>query len=202
MKRRKELMRKIGKKYYENNLAEMLVLMGGALDYYANHNSLNGYDKYYLANREKDGFHYRMQRIADNHIINELRRGGIRCRRWRVKRFYRYKENGNRRVDYVLYDYFQRVMDYILREDVLIKLMFQNILHGCNCSEKVSNKNCLNIILDWQYKRLVQLETEILKIHSNDAVQVSAGGLLRKLESYQKFEGFRINCKNIKDKNE
>lgn len=195
-------MQKIGKKCVENNLAEMLALMGGAMSYYEVHGHLSGYDDFYLAYREKDGFHYRMQRIADNHIINELRRSGIRCRKWRVKRFYRYKESGSRKVDSALYNYFQCVMDYILREDILIKLMFQNILHVCNCPEKVSNKNCLNIILDWQYKRLVQLETEILKIHSNDAVQVSAGELLRKLENYQKFEGFRINCKDIKLKNE
>ncbi len=192
-------MRKIGKKYYENNLAEMLVLVGGALGYYAKHNNLNGYDEYYLANREKDGFHYKMQKIANNHILCELRENGIRCRKWRVKRFYRYKESGSRRVDSALYDYFQCVMDYILREDVLIRLMFQNILQ-CNCPEKIKNTNCLNIILEWQYKRLVQLETEILKIHSNDAVQASAGELLRKLENYQKFEGFRINCKEIKNK--
>lgn len=193
-------MRKIGKRYYENNLAEMLVLMGGALGYYENHNNLNGYDEYYLANREKDGFHYRMQKMADNYIISELRKDGIRCRKWRVKRFYRYKESGSRKVDPALYNYFQCVMDYILREDILIRLMFQNILQVCNCPEKVKNTNCLNIILDWQYKRLVQLETEILKIHSNDAVQTSAGKLLRKLENYQKFEGFRINCKEIKSK--
>ncbi len=193
-------MRKIGKKYFENNLAEMLVLMGGALGYYENHNNLNGYGEYYLANREKDGFHYRMQKLADNYIISELKRNGIRCRKWRVKRFYRYKENGSRRVDHILYNYFQYVMDYILREDVLINLMFQNILQECNCPEKKNNKNCLNIILDWQYKRLVQLETEILQIHSNDYIQASAGELLRKLENYQKFEGFKIRCKEIKEK--
>lgn len=194
-------MRKIGKKYIENNLAELLVLMGGALDYYANHNNLNGYDEYYLSNREKDGFHYRMQKLADNYIISELKRKGIRCSKWRVKRFYRYKKNGSRRVDHILYDYFQYVMDYILREDVLINLMFQYILQKCNCPEKKNNKNCLNTILDWQYKRLVQLETELLQIHSNDHIQASAGELLRKLEKYQKFEGFKIRCKEIKERN-
>lgn len=192
-------MRKVGKKYFENNLAEMLVLMGGSLEYYANHNNLNGYDEYYLANREKDGFHYRMQKLADNHIISELRREGIRCRKWRVRRFYRYRENGSRRVDHILYDYFQYVMAYILREEVLIKLMFQNILQECNCPKKEESKNCLNMILDWQYKRLVLLETEILHIHSNNGSQASAGELLKKLENCQKLEILRIRCKGIKN---
>lgn len=192
-------MRKVGKKYFENNLAEMLVLMGGALGYYANHNNLNGYEEYYLANREKDGFHYRMQKQADNHIISELKRKGRRCSKWRVKRFYRYKENGSRRVDHTLYDYFEYVMAYILREDVLIKLVFQNILQECNCPEKNENKNCLNMILDWQYKRLVHLETEILHIRSNNVSRVSAGELLKELENCQKLEILRIRCKEIKN---
>ncbi len=190
-------MRKIGKKCVENNLAEMLALMGGAMSYYERHGDLNGYKDFYLENKEKDGFHYRMQKQANKYIICELRKKGIRCSRWRLERFCRYRKSGSKKVDNVLYDYFQYVMDYILREDILIKLMFQYIFQGCSCPGEKEYGNCLNMILDWQYKRLVKLKTDILMINSSVAIKEAAKNLLDKLNGYSEFEEFRMICKRI-----
>lgn len=88
-------------------------------------------------------------------------------------------------------------MDYILREDILIKLMFQYIFQGCSCPEKKENGNCLNMILDWQYKRLVKLKTDILLINSSVAIKEAAKNLLDRLNSYPGFERFRMTCKRI-----
>lgn len=190
-------MRKIGKKYIENNLAEMLALMGGAMSYYERHGNLNGYDDFYFANKEKDGFHYGMQKQANRYIISEFRKKGIRCSRWKLERFCRYKKCGSKKVENVLYDYFQYIMDYILRNDVLTKLMFQFIFQECSCSEKKENGNCLNMILDWQYKRLVKLKTDVLLINSSIKIKEAAKNLLDKLNDYPRFDGFRITCKRI-----
>lgn len=175
----------------------MLALMGGAMFYFEKNGNLNGYDDFYLENKEKDGFHYRMQKQADKNIIRGLREKGIRCSGWRVKRFYRYKKRGSKKVDNVLYDYFQYVMDYILREEVLTKLMFQYIFQECNCPEKKENGNCLNMILDWQYKRLIKMKTDILQINSNAVIKEAAKKLLDKLNGYPGFEGFRLTCRRI-----
>lgn len=190
-------MRKIGKKYIENNLAEMLALMGGAMSYCERHGNLNGYDDFYLANKEKDGFHYRMQKQANKYIINEFRKKGVRCSKWKLERFCRYKKSGSKKVENVLYDYFEFIMDYILRDDILTKLMFQYVFQECSCPEKKENGNCLNMILDWQYKRLVKLKTDLLLINSSVKIKEAAKNLLDKLNGYPRFERFRMTCKKI-----
>lgn len=180
-------MRKIGKNWVENNLAELLVLMGGALSYYETHNDLEGYKQEYFNKKDGDGYHYRMQKLADKKIISELKIKGVRCQRWRVKRFYRYKTNRKVKVDKVLYDYFQYVMDYILAEEVLTDLMFEFILKKCKCQGKIGQ--CLYKLLGYVFEYVNERGTAILK---NEIV---AEKLLDKLKGYPAFEVFRTACK-------
>lgn len=47
---------KKNRKYIENNMAEMLALVGGVMDYCNTHNDLKGYEEYYKNNRKKMDF--------------------------------------------------------------------------------------------------------------------------------------------------
>lgn len=185
-------MRDIGKNWEENNLAELLVLIGGAMSFYEKKGSLEGYSDNYLKNKDKDGYHYRMQKLADKKIMNELRNKDVRCSKWKVKRYYRYKKNRIIKVDNALYDYFQCVMDYILGEEVLTELMFRPVLEGCKCREEMGNEQCLNKILDWQYQRLNGLARNIL--NDNQTSKEAAENLLNKFKDYLEGKDFMVAC--------
>lgn len=183
---------KKGKKFIENNFAEMVALVGGAMKYIEFHGNLNGYDYFYLENKNKDGFHYRMQKYGDKVIRKELRIIGVHCKKSKTKRFYRYSQKGHDRIDAELYDYFKYIMDYILNEDILIKLTMCNIFQLCRCEVELEYNYCLNAILDWQYKRLVKFSTYITIF--DEEKKEKAGALLKKLNSYSRFNDFKKEC--------
>lgn len=186
------LLGKKGNKYIENNLAEMLALVGGAMKYNEIHGNLNGYEEHYLENRRKSGFYYKMQRYGDKIIRKELRDVGIHCKKKRTKRFYRYFEKGSKRIDSELYDYFKYIMDYILNDDMLTKILTNEILGQCGCKKESENGNCLNQILDWHYKRLIKYKTDLTQ--TNEKKKEKAKNLLDKLNKYPKFGRFRTLC--------
>lgn len=183
---------KKSRKYIENGLAEMLALVGGAMEYCNTHNDLEGYEEYYRENRKKDGFHYKMQRYADKIIRRELKDKNIYCKRKISKRFYRYFKRGSKKISIELYDYFKYIMDYILEKEILLKITLNEILKDCGCEVDVSRGSCLNTILDWQYKRLVKYNTNIaiVDLKRKEKAQV----LLNKLNRYSKFGKFQTEC--------
>lgn len=184
---------KKNRKYIENNMAEMLALVGGAMEYCNTHDDdLEGYEEYYENNRKKDGFHYRMQKYADKTIRNELKDKGVHCKRRVSKRFYRCFQRGSKKISIELYDYFKWIMDYILGEKILLKITLNEILKDCGCEVDVNMGSCLTTILDWQYKRLVKYNTNIaiVDLKRKEKAQI----LLNKLKRYSQFGRFQTEC--------
>lgn len=188
------LLGKKGKKFVENNLAEMVALVGGAMCYKEQHKNLEGYREFYIENREKAGFHYKKQKYGDKIILKELREKGVKCTRGKAKRFYRYNTKGHTRIVSELYDYWKYIMDYILNDELLMDLTINVILKECKCKLNTEYGNCLNNILDWQYKRLVRFKTNITI--TDEKKKQKARKLLEKLHNYSGFKKFQIQCKS------
>lgn len=187
------LLGKKGKKYVENNLAEMVALVGGAMCYREQYDNLEGYKEYYLENREKAGFHYKKQKYCDKAIIKNFKKQGIKCTKGKAKRFYRYNIKGHTRIVPELYDYWKYVMDYILSDDILTDITIKYILKECKCKKNSEYRKCLNGILDWQYKRLVKLKTDITI--TDEKKKQKAGKVLEKICNYPGFESFEKQCR-------
>ncbi len=184
---------KKGKKYKENKLAEMLALLGGAWKYLEEYDGLMGYEEYYMENRERPSFHYKMQRYADKKIRKELKEKKIYCRKWKTKRFYRYNISAKSVVvEDELFYYFKSVMDEILDNVVLSQISLNNILNDCQCELDSQYDICLNIILDWQYKRLIKLKTNFTVF--DEKKKEKAKKLLDKLNNYAHFGDFKNKC--------
>lgn len=184
----------LGKNYEENNLAEMLALVGGAMFYIDKHDDLEGYDDYYSKNKDKDGFHYKMQKYGDRIIRRELKERNIRCGRRKAKRFYRYSKKGQRSISFELYDYWAYIMDYILSGDnKLLRLTVDDILKKCTCELESKYDECLDWMLDWQYQRLNYCSNSLTE--RNDRRQRKASALLKKLNNYPGFETFEKQCR-------
>lgn len=183
---------KKNKRFIENNLAEMLALVGGAMEYCNTHEDLEGYEEYYIDNKKKDGFHYRSQKYADKIIRKELKDKGVHCKRKVSKRFYRYFERGSKKISVELYDYFKYVMDYILEREMLLKLALSEIFLKCKCSENIKKETCLDFVLDWQYKRVLNYATKLDM--GNEKRKEKAKYLLDKLNKYSKFGKFQNEC--------
>ena len=183
------------KKYDENKLAEMVALVGGAMKYIELYGNLNGYDKYYMENKCKESFHYRMQNYANKIIIKDLNYKRIHCRRWKVKTFYRYRKKDHNRIDIELYYYFTYIMDYILNYSILTDILTKNILQDCKYAMNIDNsekKDCLDTILDWNYKRLLKFKANILIL--DEKKREKSNKLLDMLNTYPRFEIFRGEC--------
>lgn len=187
------LFRRHGKNYEENRLAEMVALIGGSIQYLEQNKDLSKYEEYYLENKKRDGFHYKMQRIGDKFIRTNLKSERIYCKRSRTKRFYRYNTNQNSsRVEEQLYHYFRFVMDQIMKDEILKKITWNHILEECKCSLDSEYDICLNKILDWQYKRLIKIKTNftIQDMKKKEKAQ----NVLYKLNSYPRFGRFKNEC--------
>lgn len=184
---------KNGKKITENKFAEILACVGGAMKYIKLHGDLEGYEAYYMENKEKKGFHYKMQRYGDQIVRKELRCIGVYYKKSRAKRSYRYYENNSKRVDMELYDYFKFILDYVVNNEVLFDITRNIILKDCKCKAESEFKLCLNQILDWPYKRLVKLNTDLTLC--DEKKQQKAGVLLQKMYEYTNAEVFMSECK-------
>ena len=183
------------KKVTENKMGEMLILVGSAMRYISLHNSLDGFEEYYNENREKVGFHFRAQKYGDKIIRQELKTMEIYCKKGRTKRYYRYSLRGRNSIEKELYHYFKYIMDYILENELLINIVMDSILNDCKCPKDSDYKICINKILDWQYKRLVDASTSFTGFSVKK--KELAKEVLNDFNGYSKLTTFKNQCQTV-----
>ena len=186
---------KKGKKYEENKLGEMLVLLGGSIEYKKQKGNLDGYEIEYARRRMQRGFYYNNQRKGDKIIRLELRKQNIFCPKKRTKRLYRYLIHSNK-IDNMLYLYFEKLVSHIWAEKQLVPIVMTYIVKPCECElENQFFNKCLDNILGGQYRRLVYEKTK--QRTESKHIGLKAKRLLEKLKTSKWLDKFQSECQKI-----
>ena len=157
------------------------------------------FEEYYTKNIENKKFYYSAQRMVDVNFRYYLKQKGIYYSARKMKRFYRYNKKIKPKIEMMLSDYFDYVMNYIESNDVLSKINTCKIIVPCyNFTEKKSNPQsydpCLQYILSWYYDRISSAARGIL---CSVAKKNKAQQLLNRLEENKVLDVFYKKCRKI-----
>lgn len=187
--------------YKENKFAELVALVGTYIRYTRISSSTEKFEEYYNDNIRNINFYYQSQRIVNKIVRDEVLKTKCKYGAYRMKRFYRFNIQRKPKIEKELYDYVKFVMDYILKNKVLLEIAIYKIMIPCsNYTEQstLCNSDCWQFILQWQYDRLSQISYNITS--SNLGKKQKAVQLLNRIEEYS-LEEFKSVCREKQREN-
>lgn len=193
------LVGKKNKRFEENKLAEMVAMVGTYMKYASISSDMEKFEEYYADNIGNKKFYYSAQRKVDANFREHLKEKGISYSARKMRRFYRYNNSRKPKIELILSDYFDYVMNYIESNDILKKINTCRIIVPCyNFTEKESEPksydSCLQYILAWYYDRISSAARGILCEEKKKEI---AKQLLGKLENNKELNDFYCECRMI-----
>lgn len=191
-----EIYGKKGKVFTENMLAKFVTVVGAHEMYNReNHDTYNKEEFVAFFNewRTDVRFNYACKCKADIYVRKKLktRTANHRISRSKMKRFYRYIGKSKPKQNIALVEYFDIIIGYCVKREVLIELLLDSVLKKCpSCTkeliEEPSNDDCLYFILDKHFL------TAISKIDLRIANE--AYTLVNSLRACQNLPEFKSCC--------